>query len=508
MEPTADLVVNHPPRRAGASSQPRSRRFGLVLALGVLALVVGGGLWYGLTAGQHLAAEPAAVAAPAPQPREFTLVAEEFDWEIMPGVTVRAWGYNRQVPGPELRVREGDQVRVTLVNRLTVGTTIHWHGLDVPPAMDGPVGLNQAAVEPGQEFVYEFTAGPVGSRWYHAHADTKYQVALGLYGPIVIEPAQPTTTYDREYTLMLNEWDLELTPDVATGKAPIGPRDAQLRGGELGTDLFLMNGRAHESIPPVRVAEGERVLIRLMNAGNLPHAIHTHGHSFKLVATDGNAVPEAAQLVKDTILIGPGERYDLEIEATRPGVWMLHCHMENHADNGMMTLIEYEGEVPTGPVADYWRGAGQQASGTAAQMGHQADHDPLAAGADQPLDGPTGQQPEQPAEPASPPPVTAPPAATAPTAPSPAASAPNQVEVALLDDRFDPKLIEVPVGTVVTFVNRGANWHSVAAYDGSFVSGRIEPGAAWSVTIDKPGEIKIICQHHALRGMAAQITAV
>jgi len=115
-----------------------------------------------------------------PALREFTLTAEEIDWQLAPGTTVRAWAYNGQMPGPELRVREGDTVRITLVNRLPVGTTIHWHGVDVPPAMDGPVGLNQAAVKPGETFVYEFTATNPGSRMYHAHADPTMQIALGL----------------------------------------------------------------------------------------------------------------------------------------------------------------------------------------------------------------------------------------------------------------------------------------------------------------------------------------
>ena len=127
-----------------------------------------------------------------------------------------------EVPGPEIRVNEGDTVRVTLVNRLSVGTTIHWHGIDNTPAMDGPAGLNQAAVEPGQDFVYEFVADPAGSRMYHSHTDVHNQVALGLYGPLIVEPreADEERVYDREYTIMLNEWDLELTPDVVTGKAP------------------------------------------------------------------------------------------------------------------------------------------------------------------------------------------------------------------------------------------------------------------------------------------------
>src|SRR5215203_881469 len=95
---------------------------------------------------------PSVANDPKPQTREFTLTAEEVDWELQPGTRVRAWTYNGQMPGPEIRVREGDRVTITLINHLPVATTIHWHGLNVPPAMDGPAGLNQAPVEPGQTF--------------------------------------------------------------------------------------------------------------------------------------------------------------------------------------------------------------------------------------------------------------------------------------------------------------------------------------------------------------------
>lgn len=457
-----DIPVRGRDRKWGTS-----RRLALLAGIGLTLLVV---LWLRPWGGS------APAVAEAPRVRELTLVAEEFDWEIMPGVVVRAWGYNRQLPGPEIRVHEGDLLRVTLENRLPVGTTIHWHGMDVPPAMDGPVGLNQAAVAPGARFTYEFVATNTGSRWYHAHADPKNQIALGLYGPLIVEPESAPRVYDREYTYMLNEWDLELTPDVARGKAPRGPRDQLLRGGELGTDLFLINGRAHESIPPIKLAEGDRVLIRLMNAGNLPHAIHTHGHSFQIVATDGNPVPPGMALTKDTVLIGPGERYDLELTGTNPGIWMLHCHMENHADNGMMTLIEYEGATPTGPVAEFFD----------PERGVTMDH--------------LGHQPTAPAVvAATPAPVTP---AVPPTTP---ATSGEVVEIALLDDRFEPPGASIPAGTTVRFVNRGSNWHSVAAFDGSFVSGRLEPGQTFEVTIETPGEVRFLCQHHALRGMVGRL---
>jgi plastocyanin len=440
------------------------------------ALIVASGF---LVAAVFMSALPDSAAANQPTLREFTLTAQEVDWEIMPGTTVRAWVYNGQMPGPEIRVREGDRVRITLRNELPVGTTIHWHGVNLPPEMDGPVGLNQAAVEPGESFVYEFVAQPAGSRMYHSHADPTTQIALGLYGPLIVEPREPGPAYDREYTYMLNAWDLELTPDVAMGHAPRGPRDQLLRGGELGTDLFLMNGHAHESIPPIRLAEGERVLIRLMNLGNLPHAIHTHGHSFKIVATDGNPVPPGMELVKDTILIGPGERYDLELTGDNPGVWMFHCHMENHAANGMMSLIQYDGAVPTGPVAEFFSPDGGVTGDGAAHL-----HGAPPAGA-----------------------VSAAPPPSLPSAPDDAAAlGAGVVEVAMLDDRFDPPELTVAPGTTIRFVNRGANWHSVAAFDGSFDSGRVDPGASFEVRLDAPGEVQFICKHHGLRGMIGRVT--
>jgi plastocyanin len=457
----------------------RQGLLGSLAFAGIVALVAASVIKY------HVVSAPfaLAVAQEPPALREFTLTAEEIDWELAPGTTVRAWAYNGQVPGPELRVREGELVRVKLVNRLPVGTTIHWHGVDVPPAMDGPVGLNQAAVESGESFAYEFTATNPGSRMYHAHADPTVQIALGLYGPLIVEPQEPAQTYDREYTAMLAEWDLELTPDVATGKAPRGPRDSQLRGGELGTDLFLINGRAHEGIPPIEVAEDERVLIRLMNLGNLPHTIHTHGHSFRIVATDGNPVPEAMELVKDTVLIGPGERYDLELAGSNPGVWMFHCHMEHHAANGMMTLIQYDGATPTGPVAAFFSPGGQTI----------------------PLGGLHLHGPET--EAAVPPKASAVEEAGHPAKPNDSArTVGTAVDVAVLDDRFDPPALSVAPGTVIRFVNKGANWHSVAAFDGSFDSGRIDPGGAFEVQVNEPGTVRFICKHHGLRGMVGQVT--
>jgi plastocyanin len=432
-------------------------------------------------------------ASEQPQVREFTLTASQIDWELQPGVHVKAWAYNGQVPGPEIRVREGDHVRITLINHLPVGTTIHWHGVNVPPDMDGPAGLNQAPVEPGQTFVYDFIATPAGTRWYHSHTDVATQVMLGLYGAFIVEPKTGAVHYDREYTYLLAEWDNELTPEVATGAAPRGPRDSTLRGGEFGTDEFLMDGKMDEAIPPIVVKEGDRVLVRLINAGTMAHPIHLHGHSFKIVATDGNPVPEAAQLTKDTVLVAPGERYDIVFEANNPGVWMVHCHIENHAANGMMTLIEYEGYLPSGPLAELWAltpGASASPGADNAMHGGMGDMSGMsnmdAAPAATPASAATGPQP--------------PPAQAATAQDSGPVAA-----IAMEDDRFDPKTITISAGTTVIWTNTGRDWHSVAAFDGSFESGQIAPGESYSQTFTTAGEYSYICKHHGRQGMIGKI---
>jgi FtsP/CotA-like multicopper oxidase with cupredoxin domain len=447
-------------RRAGRLADRVSRR-GLIQGgaggLATTALAAAGGVFDDVAFAQ---------AAPEPELREFTLTASEFDWELMADVNVRVWGYNGSMPGPELRVREGDTVRVTLRNDLPVPTTIHWHGINVPNAMDGVAGLNQAAVEPGETFVYEFTATPAGTRWYHSHADPAFQIPLGLYGALIVEPRDQPARYDRDYVMLLAEWDAELTPAVASGLEPRGPRDKLLRGGELGADLFLINGKMHGSIPPLRVAEGERMLIRLIHTGAIPHPIHTHGHSFKIVATDGNPVPELARLTKDTVLIGPSERYDLEILADNPGVWMVHCHIEHHMANGMMTTIWYDGYQPTGPAA----------SSMAAEA-------LLAPRSDSHQHGETTAEPTPTALPTT----------------------GDGVEIAMLDDRFDPSTATVPNGAIVDWVNKGANWHSIASFDGSFASGRIEPGERYSYQFTEPGSYQYICKHHGMQGMLGSV---
>lgn len=162
------------------------------VALGGATVMAGGRALFG---GAGRAAERAGSSGV----REVRLEARELDWELRPGTVVKAMAYNGRVPGPEIRLREGERLRVLLTNRLGEPTTIHWHGVDVPNAMDGVPSVTQKPVEPGQTFVYEFDAHPAGTRWYHTHFNGVKQLDLGLYAPLIIEPAEPEAQrFDRE----------------------------------------------------------------------------------------------------------------------------------------------------------------------------------------------------------------------------------------------------------------------------------------------------------------------
>ncbi|HEY3248140.1 MAG TPA: multicopper oxidase domain-containing protein [bacterium] len=424
---------------------------GLIGALVVWVLMGGGASVFSKPSPQQ--GIPTAMA-PGGHLREFHLETRPAKWEIAPGIVTDAWTYNGRVPGPELRVTEGDLVRVVVTNHLPVPTTVHWHGVDLNYKMDGVPGVTQAPIAPGATFTYEFVASPAGTRMYHSHVDTNAQLELGLYGALIIEPRNGPK-YDVDRTIILDERALDFTPDVALGRKELPGADAgNGRGGALQYDLFLMDGKAGPAIPPIRVKPHQRVLLRLINLGNLTHAIHLHGHTFTIVATDGNPVPPGGRLRKDTVQLSPGERYDLEVDTYNPGVWMFHCHMPNHGDNGMMTLFQYEGFQPVTPA------------------GH-AMHLPVRR--------------------------------------QPAAATPSHVVVSrtvivpMLDNHFRPAQLVVHPGTRVVWINRGSNVHTTTSFNGLWDSPGLERRQQYAFTFAKPGEYRYLCRQHLLTGMTGII---
>lgn len=458
--------------------------------------------------------------APAPAVREFQLTVQEGKWEIQPGTVLDAWTYNGQVPGPEIRVTEGDRVRVLVKNELPVPTTIHWHGVELENAMDGVPGVTQQAIPPGEEFVYDFIAKPAGTRMYHSHQDSDVQMELGLYGSLIVEPREPPVVeYDREYTYILDERALDFTPDVALGKTPY---PGESRGGVLNYDLFLMNGKAGSAVTPLELGKSERVLLRVINLGNLVHSMHLHGHTMRVVATDGNPVPRDAQWLKDTVTVGPGERVDLEIFAENPGVWMFHCHMPNHSANGMMAMVPYDDVTPVVPMLPIHEGHASAPRGTHTPTPTVRPEPTIApqaqATATAPLEQPATEEPvaEIPAaeEPTAEEPVAEKPAeeapapAATPTPHPPAADPPppgGQQRLAMGDNFVERTEVRVARGTTVTWVNNGRNTHTIGSLDGSFESPAMVPSTSFAYTFDVPGSYRYICREHYLNGMGGTI---
>lgn len=265
----------------------------------------------------------------------FELTTQVVQWPIMDGVTVVAYTYNGMVPGPMIRVTEGDQVRVIVKNELPEPTTVHWHGILVPNAMDGVPGMTQDPIQPGDSFTYEFTAAPSGTFMYHSHFESDKQVIVGLYAPFIIDPkTPPADPPDVDVMLMFSEW-----------RQVDGQTFAAMPMTGMDPNYFTINGKAFPNTEPITVKKGQRVRLRLAAIGQMVHPIHLHGLPFKVVATDGYPVPATAQLTKDTISVAPGERYDIEFIATEPGEWMLHCHILHHTTNdgvepgGLMLMI-------------------------------------------------------------------------------------------------------------------------------------------------------------------------
>lgn len=256
----------------------------------------------------------------------YDLVLKKVQWDTGGGSWKEAYTVNGMVPGPLLRVNEGEKTRFRVKNELDEPSSVHWHGMILPPEQDGVAHLSMDPIEPGETFTYEYTPGPPGTHWYHSHFNGAKQVTMGLFGPLLVVPkdaSHPTHSshYDSEHVVMITDTGLGLT----------------------------LSGKSFPHTLPMKVEKGQRVLIRLINAGIGNHPMHLHGHDFKVVAKDGNAI--AQPMVWNTVDIAPGETYDLALTASNPGSWLFHCHILPHAEGpdgmfGLTNLLEYKGYEP------------------------------------------------------------------------------------------------------------------------------------------------------------------
>jgi len=273
-----------------------SRRAVLAGALGSAALLAGG-RW------------PALAADGA---REFALETGPAEAQIapQPAPATRIWAFNGALPGPELRVRQGERLRVTVTNTLDEPTTVHWHGIRLPNAMDGVPHLTQAPIEPGGRFVYEFDAVDAGTFWYHPHFRSSEQVGRGLYGPLIIEEREPPRV-DRDITWVLDDWRLARSAQITDD---FGQFHDITHAGRIGNTVTI-NGEIPETF---KVRRGERIRLRLINAANARNfALDLGAHAPVIVALDGMPVephvPEGG-----LVTLGPAMRADLLIDMMEP----------------------------------------------------------------------------------------------------------------------------------------------------------------------------------------------
>lgn len=255
----------------------------------------------------------------------FHLVAEQVSHEFAHGLTGRCWGYNGRVHGPTIEAVEGDQVRIYVTNKLPDPTTVHWHGIILPNGMDGVGGLTQRLIQSGETFKYEFTLRQHGTFMYHPHHDEMVQMAMGLMGMFIVHPRTPPKRLpDRDYVYMLSEW--KMTPGM------FRPDPNEMTD----FNVLTLNGRAYPGTSPIVAKVGDLVRIRIGNLSAMDHhPMHIHGHGFRVVETDGGAIPEAGQWPETTVLVPTGSTRTIEFVASEPGDWMVHCHMTHHMMNQM-----------------------------------------------------------------------------------------------------------------------------------------------------------------------------
>ena len=330
---------------------PNARRLPLPAAFvgGISLGLVAALAWTSLAAGQT--ADPASTpdraaleqllaertVTPTGQTRTFDLTVSETDWELLPGVVTKAVTFNGTVPGPTIRVTEGDAVEIAVTNALDEPTSVHWHGVHVPNDQDGVGGITQPSIQPGETFTYNFIAPHAGTFMYHAHGErSREQIDRGLYAPFIIDPAGgDTIDADQEITLTIGNWMV----GNAVGEMP-GMDMGDDAGMSMEYDYFTINGKSFPATEPIAVEEGQLVRLRFLNPSQTVHPMHLHGMDMAIVAKDGEPLAEPQRI--NTLDLAQGETYDVVFLADNPGTWLLHCHDLHHASNA--------GEEPGGLI--------------------------------------------------------------------------------------------------------------------------------------------------------------
>lgn len=345
--------------------------------LGQSALAVTGLLVSGCRQNETAAPRAAGTAPPtAPEKvgntKEIAVTLQEAEIEYAPGKCMKSFTIGSTVPGQLIEARQGERLRITVHNQLPEASSLHWHGVPLPNPMDGVPGVTQEPIPVGGKFVYEYAAEPSGTFMFHSHSGL--QLDRGVYAPLIFRDANETTPYDREYTLLFDDWLTENPDDVMkklmhgegmghgghdmAGIEGMNGREGMSGGMEMddnGVDViyptFLLNGKTSEIAEPLRVKQGDRVRLRLINpSGATSYRVVLDGHRLTVTHADGNPVQP---IEVDALEVGMGERYDVFFTANNPGVWALMAASPEDPRGRVRTLVRYEGATGTPPPVDF-----------------------------------------------------------------------------------------------------------------------------------------------------------
>jgi FtsP/CotA-like multicopper oxidase with cupredoxin domain len=281
---------------------------------------------------------------------EMSMTIDEMQVDVAPDLKYKVFAFNGQVPGPLIHLQEGDDVVIHVTNNTTLSHTIHWHGVLQTGSWrsDGVPGVTQKPIKPGDTYTYQFKADRVGSLWYHCHVNVNEHVGIrGMWGPLIVDPKEPLPIekeVTQEVIMMLSTWESKSANKYGEGSTPYDVED-----------YFSINAKSFPLTQPIRMKKGDVVRVRFVGAGGAIHAMHSHGHDMLITHKDG--LPLEHPYSVDTILIGPGERYDAIIHANQDeGRFIFHDHVDKHVTaggkfpGGPITVMEYDGT----PMDDWY----------------------------------------------------------------------------------------------------------------------------------------------------------
>jgi len=279
------------------------------------------------------------------------LTIEPCSLEISPGVVVKTIAYGGTVPGPMLRLKRGAPVSIDVVNKTSHPELVHWHGLTTDVQNDGAMEEGSLMIDGGATRRYHLTPEPVGTRWYHTHASAYDDLSLGTYtgqfGFLIVEGEQNFGSFDQEFYLAIHHWEPSFVP-MASMMQQSSANHPATSGSDVGYRYATINAHRLGAGTPMRVKAGQKVLLHLLNASATENVmLALPGHTFKVLAMDGNLVPSPQAV--EVLSLGVAERIDCLVEMNQPGVWVLGATLERSREMGLGIVVEYTGK--SGPPA-------------------------------------------------------------------------------------------------------------------------------------------------------------